>query len=358
MSKTLRLATIIGARPQFIKCAPFSKRWRQRHREILIHTGQHYDRQMSDIFFQQLRIPKPDYHLGIGGGGHGVQTGRMLESLDLLLSKLRPDGVLVYGDTNSTLAGALAAAKLAVPVFHVEAGLRSYRKSMPEEINRKTVDHLATLLFAPTPKAVQNLRKEGLVKGVYQVGDIMLDAFRYFEPFAAKSGYRLPIRGPYALATVHRAESTATKAILLSICHAFDRLPLPVLWPVHPRTRKTLADFSISPGKNVTMIKPVGYLESLVLQKNAKVILTDSGGMQKEAYFQKIPCITLRTETEWVETVATGHNQLAGWQSHSIVRAVGRVGRSKTKKWPSLYGHGASSLAILHHIESYLSSRT
>lgn len=206
MRRKLTLATVVGARPQFIKCAPFSRLWRARHREILIHTGQHYSPGMSDVFFRELKIPKPDYHLGIGRGSHGEQTGRMLRQLDPLLDRLNPDGVLVYGDTNSTLAGALAAAKLKIPVFHVEAGMRSYRKDMPEEINRVLTDHVSDLLFVPTANAVHNLRKENIRKDVYQVGDIMLDAFRYFEKLTTRKSFRSPLRPPYALAT-HRHSS-------------------------------------------------------------------------------------------------------------------------------------------------------
>jgi len=355
MRRKLTLATVVGARPQFIKCAPFSRLWRARHREILIHTGQHYSPGMSDVFFRELKIPKPDYHLGIGRGSHGEQTGRMLRQLDPLLDRLNPDGVLVYGDTNSTLAGALAAAKLKIPVFHVEAGMRSYRKDMPEEINRVLTDHVSDLLFVPTANAVHNLRKENIRKDVYQVGDIMLDAFRYFEKLTTRKSFRSPLRPPYALATIHRAENTDDANTLRSLCAALSQFPLPVLWPIHPRARYALRRHRIKLGSRVRMISPVGYLENIRLQSSASIILTDSGGMQKEAYFLHKPCITLRRETEWIETVQSGHNVLGGTSPASVLKAYAILQKRAYRSWPHLFGGGHTAERIASRIENHLS---
>jgi UDP-N-acetylglucosamine 2-epimerase len=328
-----RIATIVGARPQFIKSVLVSRELRKVATEVVVHTGQHYDANMSEVFFEELNIPKADYNLGIGSGPHGEQTGNMLRRIETVLIKERPDAVLVYGDTNSTLAGALAAAKLHIPVAHVEAGLRSYNRRMPEEVNRIVTDHLSTLLFAPTSTAVKNLRREGIKKGVHLVGDVMYDAvLQHIQVAEAKSRILrcLAIRSKaYVLATVHRAENTDDAHVLRNIVEAFCKISLnePLIWPVHPRTRKVLARLAMRiPGRTqLRLIEPVSYLEMLKLEKNARVILTDSGGVQKEAKWFQVPCVTLREETEWVETVEAGWNTVVGTDREAIVKAAAKA---------------------------------
>lgn len=338
----IKVLTIIGARPQFIKSALVSRELRKVATEVVVHTGQHYDANMSKVFFEELNIPKAEYNLGIGSGLHGEQTGNMLGGIETVLIKERPDIVLVYGDTNSTLAGALAAAKLHVPVAHVEAGLRSYNRCMPEEVNRIVTDHLSTALFAPTSTAVKNLRHEGIKKGVHLVGDVMYDAvLQNVQAAEAKSRIlnRLAIRPKaYVLATVHRAENTDDARVLRNIVEAFCEISLnePLIWPVHPRTRKVLARLAtrIPKRTQLRLIEPVSYLEMLKLEKNARVILTDSGGVQKEARWFQVPCVTLREETEWVETVEAGWNTLAGTDRERIVKAAAKASppRGKTAR--------------------------
>ncbi len=317
-----RLLTVVGARPQFIKAAPVSRALRAAGvGETLLHTGQHFDEGMSAIFFQELQIPEPAYHLGVSGGGHGAMTGRMLERIEEVLLADRPDAVLVYGDTNSTLAGALAAAKLHIPVLHVEAGLRSFRRTMPEEVNRVMTDHLATLLFCPTQAAIAHLRQEGITKGVLMVGDVMHDAS--LMAAAVPSGEAILGRltltaGSYAVATVHRAENTDDPGQLAAV---IDYLRVqaknhPVVLPLHPRTRAACERFGLGL-EGLTIIAPVGYLEMTHLIRNASLVLTDSGGLQKEAYFHRVPCVTLRDETEWTETVSAGWNRL--WKGPDFV---------------------------------------
>lgn len=331
----MTVMTIIGARPQFIKAAPFSREFRKSGREILVHTGQHYDKNMSDVFFDELGIPKPDYNLGIGSGSHGAQTGRMLEAIEELLLSHRPDGMLVYGDTNSTLAGALAASKLHIPVFHVEAGLRSHNMLMPEEQNRILTDHISSLLLCPTETAVQSLAHEGITRGVYNTGDIMLDAVRENVRLAGEKYPDMPVLTPidgdmprinpgeYYLATVHRAENTDDPAKLRAIFEAFSKMSLPVILPIHPRTRKLIADYGIRP-QGVIAVEPVGYLPMLWLTSHAKMVLTDSGGLQKEAYFMRTPCVTMRDQTEWVETLEGGWNVLTQISPDSILSCAER----------------------------------
>lgn len=335
----MKIVSIVGARPQFIKVAPVSraiaeyneKEGREVIRDILIHTGQHYDYEMSEIFFKELEIKEPDYHLGIGSGSHGYQTGEMLRKLEEVLVKEKPDMVMVYGDTNSTLAGALAASKLHIKVAHVEAGLRSFNRAMPEEINRVLTDHVSDLLFCPTGTAVKNLHNEGIVKGVYNVGDVMYDSILFNVKIAEKKSGILKelnlMNGSsvkeYALATVHRQENTDDPEKLRSIFEALSEIAskqMRVILPMHPRTRKYLGDSSLY--DSITIIKPVSYLDMLLLEKNAKMILTDSGGVQKEAYFFKVPCITLREETEWIETVESGWNVLVGTDGEKIIEAI------------------------------------
>jgi len=327
----MRVVTVVGARPQFIKMAPVSREFeRVGGDEIIIHTGQHYDYEMDEVFFEQLKIREPDYYLGVGSGSHGYQTGEMLKRIEEVLMREKPDLVLVYGDTNSTLAGALAAVKLHIKVAHVEAGLRSFDKRMPEEVNRVLTDHVSDYLFAPTETAVKNLYNEGIRKGVYLTGDVMYDALLYNIKIARKNSKILKELGlkpkEYLLATVHRAENTDNKENLKSIIEAFVESGELIVFPVHPRTRKYLEAYGlmdkIKTAENVMLIPPVGYLDMLVLEENARKILTDSGGVQKEAYFLKVPCITLRERTEWVETIEDGWNVLVGANKEKILKAI------------------------------------
>jgi UDP-GlcNAc3NAcA epimerase len=326
----MRVCSIVGARPQFIKAAIVSRALAQAGiEEILIHTGQHYDVQLDRIFFEELGLPAPHVHLGVGSGTHAVQTGQMMIRLEAALLALqpKPDWVLVYGDTNSTLAGALVAAKLKLPLAHVEAGLRSFNRFMPEEINRVVTDHLSQLLFAPTPTAVENLRREGITQGVYLTGDVMAEAVRCYAEIARR---RVPLEsltthapGAYYVATVHRAENTDDPSRLQGIFEGLGQLALPVILPLHPRTRARL-DGTIWIPANVELREPVGYLAMLTLVQHARAVLTDSGGLQKEAIWLGIPCITLREETEWVETLEGGWNQLVGADPDRIAAAATR----------------------------------
>lgn len=347
----MKIVSIAGARPQFIKAAPVSATLRQQFNEILVHTGQHYDHGMSAVFFEELGIPEPDYNLGIGSGPHGQQTGQMLAAIEVVLQQEKPDWLLVYGDTNSTLAGALAAAKLHIPIAHIEAGLRSFNRTMPEEINRVLTDHCARLLFCPTQTAVDNLAAEGIHRGVHLVGDVMVDALYYFLPKAAHS----PILsqhhltpGEYVLATIHRASNTDTAEALAQVLACLAQSQWPVLWPIHPRTAAALQRFSLTPPPTVRLIPPVGYLEMLALEKNARFILTDSGGVQKEAYIFAVPCLTLREDTEWVETVAQGWNVLVGTEEEKVREALARP-RPDTLP-PPLFGDGAAAAHIAQHL--------
>jgi UDP-GlcNAc3NAcA epimerase len=338
----MKVATIVGARPQFIKCAPVSRELHELCTEVLIHTGQHYDDNMSRVFFQDLRLPEPDYHLGVGSGTHGAQTGEMLKQLEGVLLTEHPDYVIVYGDTNSTLAGALAAAKLHIPVAHVEAGLRSFNRAMPEEINRVVTDHLSSLLFCPTGTAVNNLAREGISVGVELVGDVMHDALCYNMQLAEEKSTllkRLQLRpNTYYLATVHRAENTDDLERLRNIVRAFLQISAihTIVWPVHPRTRRVLESERLMPtvGAALQIIDPVPYLDMLALEKNARAILTDSGGVQKEAYWLGVPCVTLRQETEWVETVEAGWNTIVGTDPKSIFSAAVESIRSSAQRPP------------------------
>jgi UDP-GlcNAc3NAcA epimerase len=323
----MRFASIVGARPQFIKLAPVSQALRAYHEEIIVHTGQHYDEQLSAVLFRELRLPEPDYHLRVGSGPQGEQTGHMLAVLEAVLLKERPDGVLVYGDTNSTLAGALAAAKLHLPLTHIEAGLRSYNRAMPEEINRVVTDHLASRLFCPTETARACLRREGIVAGVDVVGDVMYDALLQARPaLHERAETLLPAlglaAGAYVLATVHRQANTDDPAALVQIAGALNALARPVVFPLHPRTRAALARGGITLREHIHPLDPVGYLDMLALEQHAQCVVTDSGGVQKEAFLLGVPCVTLRDETEWPETVAAGGNVLVGCRTEAIVAAV------------------------------------
>ncbi len=355
----MNIISIVGARPQFIKCAPLSCAIRKEHEEILIHTGQHYDSEMSEIFFKELQIPEPNYNLGIGSGSHGEQTGKMLVEIEKLLSKEKPDLVLVYGDTNSTLAGALAASKLHIKVAHVEAGLRSFDRTMPEEINRVLTDHISDLLFCPTETAVLNLIKEGITNGVYNVGDVMLDALEYNIKIAEGKVTVLEDVGvsskEYLVATVHRASNTDSFKNLSSIVNAFCNVDIPIVFPVHPRTEKYLKQYGLWDKlcENVKVIPPLGYLEMLMLMTNSKKILTDSGGVQKEAYMLGVPCITMRENTEWVETVEDGWNALVGADYEKIVDSIRNFEGSTSKK--NVFGIGNSSENICKILNNNIS---
>jgi UDP-N-acetylglucosamine 2-epimerase (non-hydrolysing) len=324
----MKIVSVVGARPQFIKCAAVSREIRKDHTEILVHTGQHYDPEMSDIFFEELEIPKPDYNLDVGSGSHGKQTGEILGKVEEVLLKEKPDYVLVYGDTNSTLGGALAAAKLHIPVAHVEAGLRSFDRTMPEEINRVLTDHISDILFCPTETSVKNLAAEGITKGVYLTGDVMADALAYNRDIAQRKSRILETLGlagtEYCVLTVHRASNTDSRENLTSIIQAVGEAGVPVVFPVHPRTRKYLQEDGLLAElpANIQLIEPLGYLDMIRLMGSAQKILTDSGGMQKEAYLLGVPCITLRENTEWVETVEAGWNVLVGPDRDKIVNAI------------------------------------
>ncbi|WDR07276.1 UDP-N-acetylglucosamine 2-epimerase (non-hydrolyzing) [Devosia rhodophyticola] len=319
--------SVVGARPQFVKAGAVSRAFLATPglTERIVHTGQHFDDNMSEVFFRELDIPKPAHNLGIGGGPQGQMTGRMLEAIEAILIDEKPDMVLVYGDTNSTLAGTLAAAKLHIPVAHVEAGLRSFNRRMPEEINRVMADHLSAMLFCPTSVSVANLASEGIVRNVHHVGDVMYDAtvFARDQAQAASSILeRLGLEdGAYGLCTVHRAESTDDPVLFAELIQYLERVAAdnPIVFPVHPRTRKTLDALGITP-KNLILMDPVGYFDIHRLLSGAALVLTDSGGLQKEAYFHGVPCVTLRTETEWVETISSGWNRLWRHEGYATPR--------------------------------------
>lgn len=355
----MKILSIVGARPQFIKAAPVSFALRKRHREVLVHTGQHYDTGMSAVFFEELAIPEPDVNLGIGSGSHGQQTGRMLAAIETVLLAERPDWVLVYGDTNSTLAGALAAVKLHVPVAHVEAGLRSFNRAMPEEHNRVLTDHCADLLFCPTQTAVALLAREGVTQGAHYVGDVMVDALRSYLTLAQERSTILQTMGltpkGYLLATIHRPYNTDAPENLRSIFAAFDQICAHIgaliVLPMHPRTSAVLSELGWQLPKGVRAIEPVGYLDMLALEQSARLILTDSGGIQKEAYCMAVPCITLRPETEWVETVQAGWNVVVHADQAAIVdAALERAWPTSTP--PPVFGDGYAADRIVALLEA------
>ncbi|MCG3174841.1 MAG: UDP-2,3-diacetamido-2,3-dideoxy-D-glucuronate 2-epimerase [Myxococcota bacterium] len=348
------VVSIVGARPQFIKAAVVSRALAAAGvRETLVHTGQHYDAAMSDVFFQELGLPPPAHHLGAGGLGHGAATGRMLEKIEAVLLETRPDWVLVYGDTNSTIAGALAAVKLHIPVAHVEAGMRSFNRRMPEEINRVLTDHAASLQLLTHEHPRKLLADEGITTGVHTVGDTMYDAALLFRPAAERSGARRRLGledGGYALATLHRAENTDDPARLRGIITGLTAVGamIPVLLPLHPRTRKMLGELGLAfDPLRVRVIDPIGYLDMLDLERGARLILTDSGGVQKEALFNGVPCITMRDETEWVETVELGWNILVGADAVRIEAAARRFLSHPPKEAPPpVYGDGRAGEKI------------
>mgnify|MGYP001085035647 CR=1 FL=1 len=378
---TIKVASIVGARPNFIKLAPVSlaieehnKNSNKQIKEVIIHTAQHYDDNISKIFFKELNIPEPHYNLGVGSGPHGWQTGEMLKRIEKVLIKEKPDIIIVYGDTNSTLAGALAAVKLHIPVAHLEAGLRSYNRRMPEEINRVLTDHSSSILFCPTKAAVENLKREGITGTVnngefvesvdvipliscslplvVNVGDVMYDSVLQFSEIARRQSTileDLELKSKeYLLATVHRPYNTDVPENLQNILSGFLEIDEPIIFPVHPRTKKILnSNYSslLTPRSSLKMIEPVGYLDMLVLEQNARAILTDSGGMQKEAYFFGVPCVTMRTETEWVETIEAGWNVLVGADREKIVETAMSFKLDNPR--PELYGDGRAAEKIL-----------
>lgn len=357
----MKIVTVVGARPQFVKAATLSAAIASHRKqggaveEVMVHTGQHYDPNMSQIFFDQLEVPRPKYNLAVGSGSHGAMTGKMLAAVEQILLDEKPDWLLVYGDTNSTLAGALAAAKLHIPVCHVEAGLRSFDKRMPEEVNRILTDHVSTLLLCPTHAAVVNLKNESITRGVHHVGDVMYDAALMFAevagpPAQVLARYGVTPKG-FRLATVHRAENTDDPERLESILTALSNLATsssPLLLPLHPRTRAILKSRGLegllSRNTALKALEPVPFLDMIVLERQAALILTDSGGVQKEAYFQQVPCVTLRDETEWVETVEAGWNQLAGADRARIEQAAAAA---KPGRPIDEYGTGSAAGKVL-----------
>lgn len=355
----MKILTVVGARPQFIKAGPFSKELRKKHKEVLLHTGQHYDPNMSDIFFEELGLPKPDINLEVGSGSHAEQTSRMMLGIEKVLQEGNFNMVLVYGDTNSTVAGSLAAAKLHIPVGHVEAGLRSYNRRMPEEINRIVTDHISDILFAPTKTAVEILKKEGLAKKTVLVGDVMYDAIKDHSKLADKHSVTGDLnlkKGAYILATIHRAENTDSKKRLTSILKAFHRSGEKIILPMHPRTKKFIDQYKLEKYlENIKVIDPVGYIEMLALEKNARLILTDSGGVQKEGFLLGVPVVTLRDETEWVETVQDGWNKIVGSSEEGILSAIKNF-RPKGKRH-NHFGNGQASQKIVASIERFFNVR-
>jgi len=354
----MRVLTVVGARPQFVKAAPVSRALRRDHEEILVHTGQHYDDAMSAAFFRDLEMSEPDLNLEVGSGPHGAMTGEMLRRLEPVVLEREPDGVLVYGDTNSTLAAAVVASKSAYAdgrrpwLAHVEAGLRSFNSRMPEERNRIVADHLSDVLFAPTDAAVANLEREGLAARAVRVGDVMVDAFTWA---AEHAGARLPepARGleRYVLLTLHRPENVDHGSRLAMIAEGLD-VGLPVIFPVHPRTRAMLAGAALP--ENVVAIDPVGYLEMVALEMHAALIATDSGGVQKEAYLAGVPCVTLRDETEWVETVAAGWNRVVGADPAALSAALADASfMDRERPRPAQYGDGTAATEIVEALEAH-----
>jgi len=357
----MKIISIVGARPQFIKLAPLclelSKRKEIEH--IIVNTGQHYDYNMSKLFFDELGLPEPKYHLEIGVGNQGYQTGEIIKKSEEIYLQEKPDLVVVFGDTTSTLGGALAASKLHIPIVHVEAGLRSYDKTMPEEINRIIVDQISTLLFCPTKVTVKNLKKEGVTNGVFVVGDIMIDSLVQGIKIAETKQSILSklnlMSQNYYLTTIHRQSNTDIKENLQNLVDTLCSIDGIVVLPLHPRTEKMLKQFNLYTKlkEKVMLIEPVGYFDMLVLEKNAKMILTDSGGIQKEAYFFKVPCVTLRDTTEWVETIEDGWNVIAGTDKTKILNAINNF-EPNLSKHKNIYGSGKASKKIVEILNNIL----
>jgi len=373
----IKLLTVVGARPQFIKAAAISRKIREQYstsiKETIVHTGQHYDRQMSDVFFSELEIPEPDYNLGIGSGKHGKQTGEMLMKLEALYEKEKTDAVVVYGDTNSTVAAALAASKIFLPVIHIEAGLRSFNKRMPEEINRIFTDHISTLLFSPTLSGIENLKHEGLVTGkhsaysidhpgIFHTGDIMYDNTLFFTQKARKNSSivdKLNLqKNKFALATIHRPANTDFDERLISIMEALLKIPgaydTEIVLPVHPRTAKKFESLQsselfsqLTPANGIHLIPAVSYLDMIMLEYSSNLIITDSGGVQKEAWFMEKPVVILRSETEWTEIVQQGNGTLADASTRKILDATGKYLQNPPRDFPKIYGNGNAAGEIL-----------
>ena len=353
----MKIASVVGVRPQFVKASVVSRELRKSNKECLIHTGQHYDYEMNKIFFEELGIPEPDYYLGVGSGSHGQQTGEMLRKLEEVLMVEKPDLVLTYGDTNSTLAGALAASKLGIKNAHIESGLRSFDKSMPEEINRILTDHCSDILFCPTQNAVNNLEEEGITKNVYLTGDVMVDSLLLNKEIAeAKSSLlndlNLKTRD-YIVVTIHRASNTDNFENLRNIIEALRELNENIIFPIHPRTEKLLKNYNLydSLPSSVTLVKPLGFLDFIKLMNHAKMILTDSGGVQKEAYILKVPCVTLRENTEWIETIKDGWNVLVGSNKERIIKTVNGFMPS-VQEHCNRFGDGSASNRIVAAINA------
>lgn len=357
----MKIVTVVGARPQFIKAGIVSKKLRNSHQEVMVHTGQHYDYNMSDAIFEDLGMPAPDYNLEIGSGTHGMQTGRMLEKIETVLLLEKPDMTLVYGDTNSTIAGALASSKLQIPVFHIEAGLRSFNMRMPEEQNRILTDHISSLYSCPTSTAVQNLKREGIEKNVYYTGDVMYDAAIYTQKIAAEKSpilEKLALEeNDYTLVTIHRAENTDNIARLQEIFNGLSKLAGKIIIPLHPRTKKIIGKYGIkADDTNIEIIEPVSYIDMIRLESKSGMIITDSGGVQKEAFFFKKPCVTLRNETEWVETLKDGWNQLVGPSSDKLLTAIENIYRRNYVDIPQgkYYGNGKAADKIIQIMEEFI----
>jgi UDP-GlcNAc3NAcA epimerase len=358
----MRIFSVVGARPQFVKLAPLHRAITVRHKHIIVHTGQHYDYKMSQSFFEELHIPDPDYNLGVGSGLQGAQTGKMMEELEGVFTKDRPDVVIVYGDTNSTLAAAIVAAKMQLPLVHVEAGLRSYRRGMPEEINRVVTDHLSDLLLCPSPPSVRNLQKEGLTNGVAIVGDVMTECLLSIEATLDDSiPERLGVRkGEYVLATIHRQENADSRENMGAILDAMCAHHGDVVLPLHPRTAKNITSWGlmdkVKAARNVKVMEPLDFLSFTAMERNAEKIMTDSGGVQKEAYFWGVPCVTVRDETEWIETLEDGWNILTGAHRERILEALGRPRPDTERK--VVYGDAQVSARIVSEIERMMRDRS
>lgn len=355
-SKMQKIITIIGARPQFIKAAALSNEVAKHSdiTEVIVHTGQHFDKNMSDIFFEQMQIPKPNYNLNINSVGHGAMTGRMLEEIEKVLLTEKPDWVVVYGDTNSTIAGALAAKKLHIKVAHIEAGLRSFNMQMPEEVNRILTDRISDILFCPTQTAVNNLQKEGydnIDTKIINCGDVMYDAALHFAKMSQKPDFDLPEN--FGLVTIHRAENTDNLSRLKSIVKGLNTIAetTPLVFTVHPRTKKIFESQNFEFSRNIQLIPPVGYLQMVYLLQKCNFVMTDSGGLQKEAYFFAKPCITMRDETEWVELVENGFNTIVGSDTQKIVDAFGLLQNQNADYSIKLYGNGDASRIIINAIQ-------
>ena len=355
----MKVMTIVGARPEFIMTAPVSKAVREHNTEILVHTGQHYDDNMSDVFFSELDIPQPDINLGVGSGSHAEQTAQIMIRLEAVMLAEKPDWVLVYGDTNSTIAGGLTAAKLNIPVAHVESGLRSYDRTMPEEVNRILTDHLSTILFAPTQTAVENLKKEGITSGVHMVGDVRVDVLPDTATRIRTLGYQLPagigsLEGkPFALTTIHRASNTDNRERLSNIVHTLSTLELPVVIPVHPRLSKMMGEFDLRFSDNVCAIGPVGFTDMVALLDACQIVITDSGGLQKESYMMRRPTVTVRDTTEWIETVESGWNRLCEPDPVSFKAAISQAQQTPPDSHPAFYGTYGVSQRICAILEKH-----